>query len=275
MTRGRSDRLVDRRTLLGGLLGGGLAGVAAALGTSAALGSCAPPPSRRPADSRPPDGKKLKVVCVGAHPDDPESGCGGTLLKYSDAGHDVTCIYVTRGDAGSDTMTPEQMGIVRTQEAEAACRILGAHPSFFGQRTGDAQITREIGDRFTALVKQMAPDVMFAHWPLDTNPDHQVAALLATRAYLKLRTPLPLYFYEVETGSETMGFHPTVFVDISATRARKLSALEAHVSQNPDRLYDNYHHLMERFRAREIAVEAAEAFVPFEPSLHEGLMPGL
>ena len=171
--------------------------------------------------------------------------------------------------SGSDTMTPEQMGETRTHEAEAACAILGARPVFFGQRTGDAQVNREIGDRFAELVKQIAPDVMFAHWPLDTNPDHQVAALLATRAYLKLRTPLPLYFYEVETGSETMGFLPTVFVDISATQAKKLSALQAHASQNPDRLYDNYHHLMERFRAREIAVNAAEAFVPFEPSLRD------
>jgi LmbE family N-acetylglucosaminyl deacetylase len=275
MTTDPPGKRIDRRAVLGGLLGGGLAGVAATLSTSAALGSCAPPDSRRPADPRPPDGKKLKVVCVGAHPDDPESGCGGTLLRYAEAGHDVTVIYVTRGDAGSDTMTPEQMGETRTHEAEAACAILGARPVFFGQRTGDAQVTREIGDRFTELVKQIAPDVMFAHWPLDTNPDHQVAALLATRAYLKLRTPLPLYFYEVETGSETMGFHPTVFVDISATQAKKLQALQAHASQNPDRLYDNYHHLMERFRAREIAVSAAEAFVPFEPSLHEGLLPGL
>ncbi len=44
--------------------------------------------------------KLLKVVCVGGHPDDPESGCGGTLARFSAAGHDVTIIYLTRGEAG-------------------------------------------------------------------------------------------------------------------------------------------------------------------------------
>ncbi len=266
---------VDRRSFLGGLLGGGVAAAAATFGSSAVLRSCAPPAARRQADPMPPPGKKLKVLCVGAHPDDPESGCGGTLLRYSQAGHPVAVLYLTKGDAGSDSMTAEQMGQVRMAEAEAACKLLGAQPLFFGQQTGYAQVSREIGDRFTAMVKDIAPDVMFTHWPLDTNPDHQVAGLLSTRAYLALRTPLPLYFYEVETGSETMGFNPTVFVDISATQARKLQALEAHASQSPDRLYDKYHQLMERFRAREIAVNAAEAFVPFEPGLHEGLLPGL
>ena len=134
MTGDLPGKRVDRRTLLGGLLGGGLAGVAATLSTSAALGSCAPPASRRPADPRPPDGKKLKVVCVGAHPDDPESGCGGTLLKYAEAGHEVTVIYVTRGDAGSDTMTPEQMGrdahpTRRKQPAPSSARVRSSSAS--------------------------------------------------------------------------------------------------------------------------------------------------
>ena len=42
-----------------------------------------------------PGGPKLKVACVGAHPDDPESGCGGTLARYSQAGHRVTILYLT------------------------------------------------------------------------------------------------------------------------------------------------------------------------------------
>src|SRR5713101_2181708 len=42
----------------------------------------------------------LKVICVGAHPDDPESGCGGTLLRYAEAGHSVAIVYLTRGERG-------------------------------------------------------------------------------------------------------------------------------------------------------------------------------
>src|SRR5580698_322445 len=43
--------------------------------------------------------KKLRIVCVGAHPGDPEFGCGGTMAKYIAAGHQVTCLYLTRGEA--------------------------------------------------------------------------------------------------------------------------------------------------------------------------------
>ena len=45
--------------------------------------------------------RKLNVVCVGGHPDHPESGCGGTLARYSARGHNVTMIYLTRGEAGA------------------------------------------------------------------------------------------------------------------------------------------------------------------------------
>ena len=52
------------------------------------------------AGPRPARAQPLKAVCVGAHPDDPESGCGGTLARYTAAGHRVTVIYLTRGEAG-------------------------------------------------------------------------------------------------------------------------------------------------------------------------------
>ena len=54
------------------------------------------------------DAKKLSVACVGAHPDDPESGCGGTLARYSEAGHRVTVIYLTRGERGIDKKSRSQ-----------------------------------------------------------------------------------------------------------------------------------------------------------------------
>src|SRR5881396_1408752 len=43
---------------------------------------------------------KVKVVCVGGHPDDPESGCAGTLARYAELGHSVTVIYLARGERG-------------------------------------------------------------------------------------------------------------------------------------------------------------------------------
>src|SRR5438477_4905429 len=77
--------------------------------------------------------KKLNIICVGAHPGDPEFGCGGTMAKYSDAGNYVTFLYLTRGEAGDPTKTFAESALLRTKEAETACKILNAKPMFAGQ----------------------------------------------------------------------------------------------------------------------------------------------
>ena len=76
------------------------------------------------------------MVVAGAHPDDPESGCGGTMALYADAGHEVVSMYLTRGEAGIPGMSYEEAGRLRTAEAEAACRILGARPVYLAQVDG-------------------------------------------------------------------------------------------------------------------------------------------
>ena len=57
--------------------------------------------------------RPLRIVCVGAHPDDPESGCGGTLARYAAAGHRVTVIYLTRGEAGIPGKSHEEAASIR------------------------------------------------------------------------------------------------------------------------------------------------------------------
>src|SRR5690349_16650778 len=80
--------------------------------------------------------RALKVVCVGGHPDDPESGCGGTLARYAALGHSVTAIYLTRGEAGVPGKSHEEAAAIRSAEAAAACKIIGAKPVFAGQIDG-------------------------------------------------------------------------------------------------------------------------------------------
>src|SRR5438128_1960936 len=82
----------------------------------------------------------LKIVCVGAHPDDPESGSGGTLARYTTAGHAVTVIYLTRGEAGIAGNSHDEAAAIRTTEAEAACKILGAKLVFAGQIDGATEV---------------------------------------------------------------------------------------------------------------------------------------
>jgi hypothetical protein len=76
--------------------------------------------------------KKLQIVCVGAHPGDPEFGCGGTMAKFVLAGHSVTFLYLTRGEAYDPGKSFGEAAALRTKEAERSCEILHAKPLFAG-----------------------------------------------------------------------------------------------------------------------------------------------
>jgi LmbE family N-acetylglucosaminyl deacetylase len=215
----------------------------------------------------------LKVVCVGAHPDDPESGCGGTLARYAALGHSVTIVYLTRGERGIDGRSLDEAARIRTAESEAACRIMGAKPVFFGQIDGATEFTRAQVESMTRLLNDERPDVLFTHWPVDTHPDHQVASLLAIRGWMRRGTGL-LYFFEVDTGDQTEGFFPNTYVDVSTVMDKKKSALFAHVSQDGQAIWRQHHEIMAAWRGREAAVPAAEAFVHLNRDQSSSL-PGL
>jgi LmbE family N-acetylglucosaminyl deacetylase len=216
----------------------------------------------------------LQVVCVGAHPDDPESGCGGTLAVYAAQGHRVTIVYLTRGERGIVGKSEAEAAAIRTAEAEAACQVLGAKPLFAGQIDGATELTRPRVDAMTALLGAEAPDVVFAHWPIDTHLDHEVASVLTIRVYLASQRRFPLYLFEVNTGSQTVGFAPAQYVDIGQAREKKKTALFAHKSQRGENIYREHHEVMESFRGREAPVTAAEAFVLLPSARGVGRLPG-
>jgi LmbE family N-acetylglucosaminyl deacetylase len=217
----------------------------------------------------------LNVLCVGAHPDDPESGCGGTLARYTAAGHKVTIIYLTRGEAGIQGKSHKEAAAIRTAEAEKACKILGAKALFAGQIDGATEVNRQRAQALAQLVAAAKPDVVFTHWPIDTHPDHQAASLLTFRAYLASGRRFALYYFEVNSGSQTLGFVPTAYVDITATRPKKKAALLAHRSQDGASIYRNHHEVMENFRGRELGVAAAEAFAQLARDNKGGKLLGL
>jgi len=180
------------------------------------------------------DAARLTIVCVGGHPDDPESGCGGTLARYAALGATVTVVYLTRGERGISGKSLDVAARIRSAECETACKIMGAKPVF----------------------------VVFTHWPVDTHMDHQVASVLTIRAWMEgdQRTSR-LYFFEVNSGSQTEGFLPNTYVDISLVVEQKKAALFAHVSQDGQGIWREHHEIMAQWRGREIGVRAAEAFV--------------
>jgi len=218
---------------------------------------------------------KLKVVCVGGHPDDPESGCGGTLARYTALGHTVTIIYLTRGEAGIQGKSHDEAAAIRSSEAEAACKILGAKPVFAGQVDGATGVDAKAAESLARLISAESPDVVLTQWPIDTHLDHQAASTLTFRAWLAGGRQFELYYYEVNAGSQTMTFHPTDYVDITAVREKKKAALFSHKSQGGEQIYRQHHEVMENFRGREAGVAAAEAFVHVARGNRRATLPGL
>lgn len=207
-----------------------------------------------------PKASPLRVVCVGAHPDDPESGCGGTLRLFVEQGAEVTVVYLTRGEAGIDGKTHEEAARIRSAEAEQACRILGVHYEFAGQIDGAAELNAERTQQFSDLLVRLKPDVILTHWPLDTHRDHTIAGELSLRACLERLPKTSLYFYEVFTGIQSLNFQPTDYVDITKAQDVKKRATVAHRSQDGEAVY-RIQEEMARSRGLEVRVSAAEAFI--------------
>ncbi len=199
------------------------------------------------------------VIAIGAHPDDPETGCGGTVAKLTGDGHHVTIVYLTRGEAGirdDDHATTAQ---VRTAEALAGAKVLGARAIFANQIDGRTSAEEEECAHFTGLLRSLRPDVVLTHWPHDTHLDHRDTAELTRAAWEALGRTFTLVYYEVMTGIQTHDFQPHLYVDVSLTEEEKRAAIYAHVCQRPDRFYP-YHVQMERKRGTEAGLVRAETF---------------
>jgi len=204
--------------------------------------------------------RRLKVIVAGGHPDDPESGCGGTIARYTDLGHEVVAMYLTRGEAGIEGKSHEEAAKIRTAEALKACEILKARAVFAGQVNGATEVSAARYAEFRKLLESERPDLVFTHWPIDTHPDHRAISLLVYDAWLRAGKKYALYYFEVMSGSQTQQFWPSHYVDIIATEARKRAACFAHQSQNPAEWY-SLHEEMNRFRGMECGRKYAEAFV--------------
>ncbi len=207
-----------------------------------------------------------KILITGAHPDDPETGCGGTITRYRQAGHEVHILYLTRGEAGIPGIAPAEAARIRTQEAEAACQILGAQPWFAGQIDGSTEITPDAYQRVNDIVEKVKPDMIFTHWPIDTHRDHRICSLLTYDAWLNHVRAAAFYYYEVVTGGQTQNFHPSDYVDISPTVEEKWQACFMHESQKIEEYYPKDHAKMEIFRGLENGSTYAEAFIHLQQS---------
>lgn len=205
--------------------------------------------------------KKRTAVIVGAHPDDPESVFGGTMLALKAAGWNVVSIYMTKGEAGIPGKSHDEAAAIRKVEAENACKVLGVKAVFLTQIDGSSEINKERYVEMREAIAAENPDIVFTHWPIDSHADHRVCASLVYDAWRRLGYTFELYYGEAMTGMQSQSFFPTDYVDISDYAAKKREACFCHVSQDPEGWVDDWHGNMAKFRGREIGVSDAEAYV--------------
>ena len=152
---------------------------------------------------------------------------------------------------------------VRTGETLAACEILGVRGVVWDYPHEGIDVTTENIARVTAGLVEERPDILIAHWPVDTHPDHRCVASLALSAYLNPETDFAFYHFEVMAGRQSMHFHPTHYVDISEVAEYKPRSLLCHKSQDGESVWQA-HELMHRIRGQECGVERAEAYIPID-----------
>ena len=218
------------------------------------------------------------VLAVGAHPDDLEILCGGTLARFVHEGHDVVMCNATTGNRGSFVHGREEIARIRLAEAEAAAAVLGAE-----HRTLDISDTEvNAADPMQRLlvvdlVREVRPDVIVTHYPDDYMSDHNEVSKLVFEASFHATLPLletdrpahsrvtPIYYMDTVFG---VGFVPTEYVDVSDVIDVKARALECHRSQLAWlRDHDGIDVVEQmrtstRYRGMQCGVEYAEGFVP-------------
>jgi LmbE family N-acetylglucosaminyl deacetylase len=199
--------------------------------------------------------RKSKIIVTGGHPGDPEYGCGGTIARLTELGHEVVLLYM------NDGAWMQTGSAVRIAEAKKACEILKARPAYANQINGHAIVDNAHYEAFQKIIETENPDAVFTHWLIDNHPDHRGIANLTFEAWKQLKHRFALYYYEVSDGEDTTQFPaPTHYVDITAVADTKKAACYAHASQTPD-FYYPLQDTVATFRGFQNGSKKAEAYI--------------
>jgi len=189
------------------------------------------------------------VLAVGAHPDDVEISCAGTLKALQDVGFKIHIATMSLGDCGSKVISAQELRRQRRAEAEEACRILGATYHYVGSH--DFSIFSDDGHnrRMTALMREVDPDIVLTHSPGDYILDHDNTSTLVRNACFyapatnydcsqfsqaPTKQSIPhLYYWDVMEGIDIFGKRvaPEFYFDITGEMELKSEMLAAHRSQ--------------------------------------------
>lgn len=160
----------------------------------------------------------MRILALGAHPDDIEYGCGGLLLMAAEASHEVFLNVMTEGN-----LNPR---VNRRAEQEKAARFLGAKKLFWGGfKDTHIVASRELIVAIENILAKVNPDMVLVNYPDDAHQDHKALASCAVTACRYIKRVL---FYQDYT---TLDFLPDTFVDITTFLEKKKQLLAFHQSQ--------------------------------------------
>lgn len=162
----------------------------------------------------------MKILAIGAHPDDIELGCGGVLIKAARQGHEVYMYSVTRGEAGGD---PKE----RSEELRRSAKFIGA-TNLWIDNFDDSKlsVTQELINHIEFFINRVNPDIIFTHSQGDVHHDHRAVALSTLES---ARFNSNVLSYEIPL---SRNFEPKVFFDISDVVHEKVELVELFWSQH-------------------------------------------
>jgi len=162
----------------------------------------------------------MNILAIGAHPDDIELGCGGTLIKAVREGHHIFMYTLTRGGASGE---PSE----RTEELKKSARFIGAKDL----KVDDFEDTKltpgaDLINHLESYIRFADPDIIFTHSQKDIHHDHRAIATATVEA---ARYSSNILSYEIPL---TKDFQPEVYYDISEVIDEKVQLIEIFWSQN-------------------------------------------
>ncbi len=196
----------------------------------------------------------MRIVAIGAHPDDIEIGAGGSIAKHIAAGDEVYFIVLTSGGSGAGTAE------IREQEQKNSCKILGVKELFLLKYTDTAiPNTFDTIMKVEEVINKIKPDRVYTHYRNEIHQDHRTTCEVTLSA---CRNVKQILMYE---GPSTMSdFHVNFWINIDGYAQKKIDCIKAHSSEGQKEILKIDAIMgMNTFRGYQARTTFAEGFVAF------------
>jgi len=184
----------------------------------------------------------MKILVIGAHPDDCEIRCGGTAALLTARGHQVRFLSATNGNKGHHGQSGQALEERRREEARAAAAVLGVESRVLDIPDGEIQPNLETRWKFIREIRGFAPDVLITHRPWDYHPDHRIVGQIVQDCSYLVRVPLvcpdapvpgqaPVILLMWDGFTQPTPFRADMAFPVDEVYEQKLRALACHESQ--------------------------------------------